>query len=292
MLAYQSMRMALSPHLRATMKPACCMFGLAALLLCAAPAVSVAAPADIAPHQALYSLSLVSAKAASGIAGATGAMFYKWGETCDGWTIEQRFHLRLSYAEDESADISSTLVTWESKDGLKYRFNERRARNGELDEEIHGEAHLDGPDQGGIAEFTKPETATITLAPKVLFPTAHTLYLIERAKAGDQFVTRNVFDGAAVENAGQVSAVIGGVLTPPGAAAAKPLNNPLLQRPSWQIRLAFFPADGKSDQTEPDYELGMRLLDNGVSQDMKLDYSDYVLRATLDEIEALPKSGC
>jgi hypothetical protein len=284
--------MALSLKLRATIEPAGRVIGFAALLLCVPLAASFAAGADIAPHQALYSLSLVSAKPASGIAGATGAMFYKWDEACDGWTIEQRFRLRLSYSEDESADISSTLVTWESKDGLKYRFNERRTRNGELDEEIHGEAHLDGPDKGGIAEFTKPETATITLAPKVLFPTAHTLFLIERAKAGDQFVTRNVFDGAAVENAGQVSAVIGSVLKPPGASAAKPLNSPLLQRPSWQIRLAFFPADSKSDQTEPDYELGMRLLDNGISQDMKLDYSDYVLRAKLDEIEALPKPGC
>ena len=36
----------------------------------------------------------------------------------------------------------------------------------------------------------------------------------------------------------------------------------------------------------------MRLLDNGVSQDMLLDYGDYVIRATLDEIEALPKPAC
>jgi hypothetical protein len=36
----------------------------------------------------------------------------------------------------------------------------------------------------------------------------------------------------------------------------------------------------------------MRLLDNGVSQDMALDYSDYVIRAKLDEIEALPRPNC
>ena len=33
------------------------------------------------------------------------------------------------------------------------------------------------------------------LAPGVLFPTAHTLLLIERARAGDQFVSREIFDG-------------------------------------------------------------------------------------------------
>ena len=56
------------------------------------------------------------------------------------------------------------------------------------------------------------------------------------------------------------------------------------------MRLAFFPADTKAD--EPDYELGMRLFDNGVSGDMSLDYSDYVIKAKLDEIEPLSKPAC
>jgi len=265
---------------------------LAASLACLALSPALGAEIAIAPHQALYSLSLESAKSSSGVVAASGAMSYKWGEACDGWTVEQRFRLRIAYAEQDSVDISSALVTWESKDGLKYRFNERRLRNGEVDEELRGEAQLDGPGKGGVAQFTKPETATITLAPGVLFPTAHTLFLIASAQANQQFVARNVFDGSAVENAGEVSAVIGPELKPSGGKAPKPFNSPLLQRPSWQIRLAFFPSDAKSDQTEPDYELGMRLLDNGVTQDMKLDYGDYVIRAKLDEIESLPKPGC
>lgn len=265
---------------------------LAALIVAAAPAW--AANIAIDPHEALYSLTLESAKSASGVVGANGAMFYKWGETCDGWTLEQRFHLRISYAEEDATDISSTVVTFESKDGLRYRFNERRLRNGEVDAEIHGEAHLDGPGKGGVAEFTKPEAATLTLRPGVLFPTAHTLALIAAAQAHEQFISRYVFDGSDVENAGQVSAFIGSALVPPGAKAAKPLNDPLLQHTGWPIRLAFFPASdsGTADQTEPDYELSMRLLENGVTQDMKLDYSDYVIAATLSDIKKLARPGC
>jgi hypothetical protein len=262
--------------------------GLAALVLLSA--VPSAFAVDVAPHRALYSLTLQSAKAGSGVVGASGAMFYEWGETCDVWTVQQRLRLRLVYAESGGVDLSSTLVTWESKDGLRYHFNERRLRNGDPDEEIHGEAHLDGPGKGGVAEFTRPEAATMALAPGVIFPTAHTLTLIERAEAGDQFVGRKVLDGATVDNAGQITAVIGPKLKPaakPGDALAK---SPLLQRPSWRMRLAFFPADSKSE--EPDYELGMKLLDNGVSEGMTLDYSDYVIKATLDQIEALPKPHC
>ena len=264
------------------------LLSLAAVFwLAGAPAFAV----DIAPHRALYSLSLASAKSSGGVVGASGAMAYEWGETCDGWTVQQRFRLRLEYAEQDSVEMSSTLVTWESKDGLRYRFNERRLRNGDLDEEIKGEAKLDGKGKGGTAEFSKPETATLALPEGTLFPTAHTLVLIERAQAGDQFVSRKVFDGATVENAGQITAVIGPETRPRLAAAGeKGPKSPLLNRPSWRIRLAFFPADAKVEQ--PDYELGMRLLDNGVSQEMMLDYTDYVIRARLDDIEALPRPGC
>lgn len=265
---------------------------LAALIATTAPAS--AANIAIQPHEALYTLTLQSAKSASGVVGANGAMFYKWGETCDGWTLEQRFHLRISYAEEDATEISSTVVTYESKDGLRYRFNERRMRNGELDAEIRGEAHLDGPGKGGVAEFTKPEATTLTLKPGVLFPTTHTLALIAAAQAHQQFISRYVFDGSDVENAGQVSAFIGAALPPPGPKAAKPLNDPIMQHTSWPVRLAFFPATGSdaADQAEPDYELSMRLLENGVTQDMKLDYSDYVIAATLSDIKRLPRPGC
>jgi hypothetical protein len=33
-------------------------------------------------------------------------------------------------------------------------------------------------------------------------------------------------------------------------------------------------------------------LDNGVSRDMVLDYSEFAINAKLDEIEALPKPSC
>jgi outer membrane protein OmpA-like peptidoglycan-associated protein len=383
------------------------MFRFAPVLPLAALVFGGAVPAfavDIQPHRALYSLTLGSAKSASGVVGAGGAMTYEWGETCGGWTVEQRFRLRLEYTDQDAAEITSNLVTWESKSGDRYRFNERRMRNGALDEEIRGEAHLNVPqsymlgfdpgsakltanaratieqaadasrkapnyhvlvvghggppkpsanggakaeddhlskqraeaaraeliragvpatavkiatgasesspisviqdtqdkaaperpveivleptERGGVAEFTKPEQATIPLKPEVLFPTAHTVFLIERAQAGDPFVVRYVFDGTSVDDATMISAVIGKTLKP-GEHAVK---SPILERPSWQMRLAFFPAESKSE--EPDYELSMRVLDNGVSEDMALDYGDYVVKAALEKIEPLSKPAC
>ena len=62
-----------------------------------------------------------------------------------------------NYAEAQDVDIVSNFVTWESEDGLRYRFNQKETRNGEVDEEIRGEANLDGPGKGGMADFEKPK---------------------------------------------------------------------------------------------------------------------------------------
>lgn len=265
------------------------VLGLAVLLSLATASVGAV---EIAPHRALYTMSLASVRPNSGVVGARGTMIYEWGETCDGWTVQQRYRLRMLYAEASQVDVSSNYVTWESKDGLRYRFNERKLRNGEVDEEVRGEAHLDGPGKGGVAEFTRPDTKRMELAPGVIFPTMHTIELIRHAEAGDQFFTRQVFDGTNEENAVQISAVIAGALSPQATAASGDHlpKSPLLLRPSWRARLAFFPYGSKSEQ--PDYELGTRILDNGVSSDMVLDYGDFSIKARLDDIEALPKPTC
>ena len=252
---------------------------------------SSASAADIAPHRAIYSMALGTAKQNSGVVAATGSMAFEWGETCDGWTVEQRYKLAMHYSEETDVNMVSNFVTWESKDGKHYRFFQRKLKNGEVDEEVRGEAVLDGPGLGGKVEFTKPSQSTLELAPGVIFPTAHTILLIERAAAGEQFVAKKMFDGSSDENAVDVTAVIGGGQSAAAGAAEAPLKSPLLERPSWRMRLAFFPADATPDD-KPDYELGMRLLDNGVSRDMVLDYGDFAIRATLDKIEPLPKPNC
>lgn len=246
-----------------------------------------AGASEIVPHRALYTLSLVRASDDSGVTGARGTMAYQWGETCNGWTIEQRYRLKMGYSESPDVTIASNFVTWEGKDGLKYRFNQLERQDGKQDEDVRGSAQLDGPGKGGAVTFEKPAGKSFPLPPGTLFPTAHTLLLLKLAAAGQNFVAKQVFDGAAVEGSVLVSAVIGPKVEPDAEAAKK---SPLLNRPGWRVRLAFFPADPKAEK--PDYELGMLLLDNGISRDMVIDYGDYAIRATLDDIEALDKPAC
>jgi hypothetical protein len=266
--------------------------GLNAGILCLA--LIAAGPtnsAELAANRTRYDVSLSSAKPDSGIVAVDGNMEVETGETCDGWTTEQHNTFNVHYTGDNpDLVLTAVFVSWESKDGLRFRFSQRESKNGEVDKEVSGQAKLDGPGQAGEVTLTKPNAGTIKLASGVLFPTAHTALLIERAAAGEQFVAAKVFDGTSDENANDVSAVIGAPLDGDASGAAETVKSPLLQHRSWRVHLAFFPPDGKNDT--PDFELTMRLLDNGISGDSVLDYGDFAIKATLQKIDALPKPAC
>jgi hypothetical protein len=256
----------------------------------AALALSVGLPwtavaVDVEPHRAVYKMTLERAQSASGVVGAGGTMLYQWADSCDGWTIEQRYMLRMQYTEQEDAELSISFVTWESKDGKRYRFNVRKLKDGETTEELRGDAKLGEGTASGEAKFARPETTTIELPPGTLFPTAHTLALIEAAAAGATFLSKQVFDGGTVEGPFEVT---GGIGTE--HPAEPQAENPLLRRRWWPIRLAFFPSDSQSPQ--PDYELGMDLQDNGIARELTLDYGNFVVRAKLESIEPMPKPHC
>ncbi len=121
---------------------------LAAVAMFASMAQAANTGADLVSHRAIYKMALATSKSGSGVTGASGAMSYKFGDSCDGWTVENK--TALSFAYSDGAPVSTTwdFVTWESKDGLHYRFRVRSTRDGVVNEEIDGVADLDGQGQG------------------------------------------------------------------------------------------------------------------------------------------------
>ena len=84
----------------------------------ALPAPAVPAPVvEIAPHRAIYKMSLASARSSSTVSDVRGQMMFEWADACDGWTIEQRFQLRFLYTEGDQVDMTTNYATWEAKDG-------------------------------------------------------------------------------------------------------------------------------------------------------------------------------
>jgi len=244
---------------------------------------------DLAPHKAVYAMRLASAQGGSGIAGANGEMTYEFGDACDGWTVENRTVLNFAYNEGANVATVWDFSTWESKDGLRYRFRVRSTRDGEVTEEIDGSATLKGKGKSGVAIFTKPEALTLDLPEGTIFPTEHTVDLLKTAQDGKPMLAKVLFDGTSTDGPFDVTAFIG----KPAAAndnSAPPLGSSLLTGPSWHMDLAFFPIKGQ--QASPDYEVGLRYQDNGIARDILQNFGNFTLRGQLDKVEALKKPEC
>jgi hypothetical protein len=261
-----------------------------AVLLCVS--ARAFADAQLAPHRAIYRMSLASVKNGSPIGDVSGKMLFDWADACDGWAIQQRLMLHFSYAEGDDSDLTSSVVTWESKDGKKYNFNVRRASDGKETETFRGRATLD--DKGGVGRYTMPkDKKAVELPVGALFPSAHTAAIIEKAKAGEKMFTKRVFDGSDEDGAADISAFIGdkiGAYEPkdPNAKLAK--DNALLQAHAWPVRLAFYKP--QTETGEPDYEMDLVLQENGVARSMHMDYGDFTVTGELESLEAAASSGC
>jgi hypothetical protein len=257
---------------------------MALCLSSATPSLAV----EVTPHRAIYEMTLLSTRGGGDIADVRGTMQFEWKDACDGWAIDQRSLMTFLYNSGDEVDLGWNLVSWESKDGQRYRFYVRKFQNGELYEELRGDARLDGPGKGGVAQYTLPEPRKLHLPAGTLFATAHSLKLLELAEAGQQFLWATVFDGSDEEGLFGVNAVISDRREPQGVADAR---SPLLVAgPSWHVALAFFAATGQA--AEPAHEQSLRLHANGVVEDLVLDYGDFTVSASLQKIEKLPPPKC
>lgn len=271
---------------RRTARPAVA-FALALLLGSAGTVPAFArTSSDIAPHKATYRLKLDHARLQSGITDVNGQMSFSWNDACDGWTIDQRFQVRFSYAEGEDMNLITNYATWEAKDGSAYRFNVRKLVNGEVDEELSGGATLDGKG-GGNVRYDKPESRSMPLKPGTMFPTAHTLRVLKQAGSPENLFSVPVFDGAEAEGASPVNTIVGKLRSP---AVMKVKDTDLLAAKAWQVSLAFFPIN--PGEPLPDYETSMVLQENGVVRSMLVDYGDFRVSMELETLEKAGKPPC
>ncbi len=244
---------------------------------------TVAAQAqDLAGHKAFYDLSLQSAR--GDVTAANGGMAYEVTDACDAWATRQRLRLTITSRDGQDIDMLSDYTTWESKDGLRLRFRLRQTTDDAVTSELAGEAVLDGPGGGGRVRYTSGEQDTKDLPAGTLFPMAHTAALIAAAKDGKKFLAIPLFDGTSASG-GQDSTVAIANWNAPQPGKWKLLD----ALPSGRVRIAFF--DRESGTQQPDYEVGMRYWDNGVADELSMDFGEFVMRGLIKEL-ALPDPGC
>ncbi len=246
------------------------------------------AAVTIAPHRAVYALELSQARSGSNVTQAEGRLEYEWDDVCDGWTVRQRTLLTMVHRSGRSIQSNWAINSWESKDGLKYRFFVRRFHASGAVESVRGHAELDGPGLGGRAVYFDPEERVIDLPAGTVFPTNYSLEMMARAEEGRLPVWRVMFDGFGDDellgvNAAMVSALAAG-------ESASLESAMIADLPSWRVRLAFFPLDRRTP--EPDREQGFRVFANGIVDELVIDYGDFSIDADLETLSSLPEASC
>ena len=248
----------------------------------------VSAAPKIAPHFAVYKLSLGKSSGGRAVTHASGRIEFEWSEGCDGWTISQRTLMVLSSSQGRALQSSWALDAWESKDGLSYRFAVRRAEGGRDPVETRGKARLDGPNLGGRVDYSAPEERMAVLPKGTVFPTRHSLDVLAAAAGRELLLWRTVFDGTGAEGLFGVNAAVAQAMP---SSAPPSFESPLIAGvASWRMRLAYFDVDQQT--AEPDHEQALRIYENGVVDELEFDYSDFALKASLERLEALPPPDC
>ena len=265
----------------------CLLAGAAAVVVLAV--VSQANAAKFLPHRAIYALTLAKEQADFGaVVDARGKLQFEWEDVCDGWSVRQRTQIIVTHKDDSEVAFGWSLNSWESKDGLSYRFFIRRLLADGDSRETRGSATLDGDGGAGEATFTAPEERQVELPRGTIFPTQHSLEVIKAVESGEVPLWRVVFDGSGDEGLYGINVALARSL-PPDLKAS--IDTPLVRGlPSWRVGVAYFGME--SDAAEPEFEQEMRLFANGVVDNLLLDYGDFTLDAALADLEELPAPDC
>lgn len=257
---------------------------LAALLLCSPVLGGQPASAmELAAHKAEYTLKLESTRGGDVTAG-TGTMSYEVIDACDGWAVRQRLTMDLTNRDGQDINMVSDYTTYESKDGLSLRFRMRQTTEQAVTSEVAGEATLEKTGGTGIATYTLPEATTKALPAGTLFPTAHTEAILTAAKAGKKFLALPLFDGTSPGGAQDSSVVING-WSPTSTTKWAPLQT----MANGRVHIAFFDHDAAS--MEPDYEVSMRYWENGIADELSMNFGDFTMGGKLAKL-TVAKPGC
>lgn len=267
-----------------------------------APAPAPAAPAttpvpqgqpiearNLLAHRAAYRLTMVPAREQSNIASADGGMVYELIDACDGWTTRQRFTLRLTDRDGTEIETTSDYSTYESKDGRRLRFTLTQLTQGAVTQRIAGEAELNA-DGSGVARYTEPEVKEERLPAGTLLPNRHTIVTLNAGRDGQRLVVRPLFDGTSADGVQDTTTVLS-AWDGPQENAEFPLLSPL---GSVRMRIAFFDREAQQQgggATTPSYEVSLRYWENGVADQMLMDFREFAVEGRMIKLETVP-GGC
>lgn len=267
-------------------------------LIALAPLPAVAAGIALAPHLAVYEISLERASSASGITDMSGRMVYELvGGSCTGYTQKMRFVTRVTDRNGASMLNDLRTSSWEDATGAKMRFNLSQYRGKELTEATEGVAGRAAKDGKIAVELSKPSNRALKLDSEVFFPIQHSIALLEAAREGRHQLRARLYDGSEQgETVFETSSFIGNALPKEKALTGVPKDlrgeAQFGSMPAWPVAISYYEPETRGTDAPPSYELAFRFHANGISSNLLIDYGDFAIRGQLTELTMLETEKC
>jgi len=264
----------------------------------AAFAQGAAKSVNLAPHVAIYDLTLKSSRGKRALESVRGRIVYDFsGSSCEGYALQFRQVTELDSGEGKVALSDLRTTTWEEAEGKSFRFKSQNYMDQQQIGEVDGSA--DREKSGVAVNLSKPEKKKFD-AGRVVFPTEHMRLLIEAAQAGKSLLEVAVYDGSeSGEKIYQSLSVIGHRIAPekaPDDAASE--KDSLAGLARWPVTISYFDTkrekkdeDQPSEQT-PIYAISFEMYENGISRALRLDYGDFVIDGKMSSLEVRKTKAC
>lgn len=269
---------------------------LAGLVSSLFPLAASAGADGLAPHRAVYDISLVDARPGAGISELTGRMAYELtGSACAGYAQKMRFVTRTTNQEGETSVTDMRTSSWEDASGTRFRFENSQYRDQTRVEQTAGEAVRRHNSKEIRVELTQPKKRVIKLPVDTMFPIQHSSKLLEMARSGQTVLMTDLFDASEKgEKTYSTSAYIGARHAPGYNRKLPPVpNGEILDGlAAWPIALGYYEKGTEQEDAVPVYELSFLYFENGVSRRLLIDYGSFSIRGELRKLEMLEPTPC
>ena len=160
-----------------------------------------AAPVALAPHRAVYDISLDRTASGSGVAELSGRMVYELkGSPCDGYAQTTRFVMRIESPKGKATISDLRSVYWENGKATRFRFEASQFENDRLTDRTVGSAKRKTFSGQLRVTIKKPKQSKSSLSPGALFPVQHSIKILAAARAGQRIFSSDLYDGSGKGN--------------------------------------------------------------------------------------------
>jgi EipB-like len=268
----------------------------AALQLASTPTWAGAQHVVLAPHRAIYEMTLAEARGGAGVTAVSGRMVYELtGSPCEGYTQNMRFVTQMTNQKGAATLTDLRSSSWEEGSGKRFRFNSSQFRDEKPTEATAGDAARANAADAAKVELTKPVTKHLALPQRVYFPIQHSIALLDAAHMGKRSFRADLYDGSEKgEKVYDTISVIGRMIPAGGNRKLVRVKNAerLDTIAAWPVSIGYFEPNSDKSDAVPVYELTFWFFENGVSRKLFIDYGEFAIQGELAQITFHEPSKC